>query len=58
MYEPSFSCSENLSHGISWCSGECRWDQTAERDRYSSHEGKLINILIAYLVRCYNKLVY
>ena len=48
MYEPQFACSDNVSHGISWCSGECRWDQAAERYTYGSHEGKEINILWNY----------
>ena len=46
-YEPVFACTDNVSQGVSWCSGECRWDQSSERDRYGCHEGKIgFNILI------------
>ena len=46
-YEPVFACTDNVSQGVSWCSGECRWDQSSERDRYGCHEGKIgVNVLL------------
>ena len=55
MYEPQFACSVNVCHGISWCSGECRWDHAAERYSYGSDEGKEINILWNYSFKQFGK---
>ena len=57
-YEPVFACTDNVSQGVSWCSGECRWDQSSERDRYGCHEGKIgVNVLLNRFTVSYN-LVY